>query len=111
MDDKKRKLTNNDVSYLIKKYQNKKQVRLFYLLELNRIVNDSIINTTIKKLGYDSIESKSFQKLKIRLRNKLFDFLLTSTSTEGSIVMDKSLFLQQRLRKLNLQANILREKS
>jgi len=90
---------------------NTKELQLFNLIEKLGQYNKSEIELAIKNIGYESSEVKSFQKLRIRLKIKLFDFLLAKSTTEPKGKIDENSFLIQRLKKSNLQAGILIEKS
>ena len=97
--------------YFAQKYANTKELRLFSILDQEKESRATDLESEVMALGYESSTCRSFQKLKVRLRHKIFDFLVTNSSLEGVREMDENVFLQQRLKKLNLQASVLLEKS
>ncbi|MEQ8323849.1 MAG: hypothetical protein RIC15_07565 [Vicingaceae bacterium] len=97
--------------YFTQKYANTKELQLFKVLETSCSEEGELSPESIRELGYESAACRSFQKLKVRLRNKLFDFLTSNSAISECKDVDANAFLQQRLKKANLQACILREKS
>ena len=96
--------------YFSRHYQNTKELQLLNLIDSFDGEKRINIENRICKLGYESIQSKSFQKLRTRLRDKLYDYLSTSVSINELRQIDSHSFLKYRMKKAILQSGIFIEK-
>jgi len=96
--------------YFSRYYSNTKELQLFKLIE--KLVDRKRINVgnRIQNMGYSSFEDKSFQKLRTRLKHKLFEYLISNVSLNEIKNIDDNSYLKQKLKKMNLQAAVLIEK-
>lgn len=97
--------------YFSRYYSSTKELQLFNILEGYCVHKKGKLSTKIKKLGYESLSCNSFLKLKVRLKNKIIEYYTTNTSIEETKHNDLNAHIRQKMRKLNLQAQILSEKS
>lgn len=96
--------------FFTRNYNNTKELQLLNMIDgikTNKKVN---IENRICKLGYSSGSCKSFQKLRSRLKQKLFDYLVSTVSINEVRNIDSHSFLKHRLKKLLFQSEILIEK-
>lgn len=96
--------------FFTRNYSNTKELQLLNLIDginANKKVN---IESRICKLGYPSGNCKSFQKLRSRLKQKLFDYLVSTVSINEVRNIDSHSFLKHRLKKLLFQSEVLIEK-
>lgn len=96
--------------YFTMHYSNTKELQLLNLIEKAERGKNVNLENRIIRMGYTSAESKSFNKLKSRLKQKLFDYLVSTVSINELRNIDNHSFLKHRLRKLLFQSGILLEK-
>lgn len=96
--------------YFSRYYADTKELKLFNLVELMIKNPNAKFNYHLKKLGYHSIEEPSFQKLKSRLKNKIIEYLISADCIREIRKMDKNAFVRQKMKKLNLQSQVLIER-
>lgn len=96
--------------YFTRNYNNTKELQLLNLIDGINTSKKVNIENRICKLGYPSSNCKSFQKLRGRLKQKLFDYLVTSVSINEVRNIDSHSFLKHRLKKLLFQSEMLIEK-
>ena len=87
--------------YFTRYYSNTKELQLFTLIE--KLIDNRRINVLnrIQNMGYESLETKSFQKLRTRLKQKLFEYLISNVSLNEIKSIDDNSFLKQKLKKMN----------
>jgi len=91
-------------------YRNTKELKLLNLIEYAGSDERIDLENRICKLGYESTTCKSFNKLRNRLKQKLFDYMSSSISISEIRNIDSHSYLKHRLNKMIFQSEVLIEK-
>ncbi len=96
--------------YFTLHYRNTKELQLLKIIENIHLESPFGIENKIRRMGYESLHSKSFLKLKSRLKEKLLDFLSSSFSINEFKKIDDNTYLKHKQKKMLLQSGIMIEK-